>query len=170
MKLELRKLQLGRSLNGPEELLIKRRLVPVRLRISQKGVYRKLQVSTRGQKVIGIIISQRLLPDMPMAAYYRYYGVGGTGQTSEAFIKSLTRQEIRTKVGQAYINAGVGEKVYIAQPVRLGIPVIRYNDVEGGFFAATVVSVTNDTTQHTEDYFLYESVNVNLGSLTFELS
>lgn len=94
-----------------------------------------------------------------------YTGVGTAGQTSSAFIQSLTGVLQTYKNGNYLITAGAGQKVYIAYRAAYGTSQFLIGGFNGGFNAPTTVSVTN-AHGFTENYYLYESVNQNLGAVT----
>lgn len=100
-----------------------------------------------------------------------YYGVGPAGQSSAAFIQSLSGSFLANARQATFTtpNADSTEKIYYAYRVGFGIATIE-DFIVGGFgggFSATntSVSVTN-MYGYTDTYVIYESDNLGLGSIT----
>ncbi|WPP49633.1 hypothetical protein [Catalinimonas niigatensis] len=165
----LRKTALEKSLSGTQEKLIRRRLVARRIRVESKGAYKTAYLDTDGHRVVGAYILQKVYVDQSIKAYRRYFGVGASGQSSEAFVRSLDSDLIQSKIGQVSVHADLGQHIYIAQPVEAGLPVLSYNGLQGGFNAPLTVSVSDAQTGAVMDYYLFESVNDNLGQTTIEI-
>lgn len=165
-----RKEKIDPNLAGTEYKLIKRRLVGVTMKVTSKKAYKTADIPVNGQKVVGLFVYHKRRTDEPIVVYTRYYGVGVAGQTTEAFIKSLNSEPMPTKYGEVTVNAGVGEKIYIAQPQAAGMPIIEYNGFQGGFNDPTTVNVTDPVTGAVVPYYLFESINENLGQTTLEIS
>lgn len=99
-----------------------------------------------------------------------YWGTGAPGQSSEAFIESLTGNALAGGRGRTFtVNAGVGEAIYYAYPLAYGNGTFSVNGFVGGFNPPTTVSVTN-AFGVTQDYLLYESALTGLGSTTVVVS
>ena len=160
----------NRGLSGAKQQLIKRTLVPTRLKVDQKGEYLTAQIPLKGRKVVGVLFKTKVVADEPIADYKRFFGVGAALQSSAAFVQSLNSERLESKNAVVSVNAGVNEKIYIASPVALGQIEIQYNGVAGGFNTPSVVTVTDALTAREEDYYLYESINDNLGQTQLELS
>lgn len=97
-----------------------------------------------------------------------YYGVGTAGQTTEAFIKSLTAFLATSKNATVSVNANVGQKIYFACRAAYGDPTFTF----GGFTVTMIkranINVTNNGV--TEAFNLYESNSDGLGPTTFTTS
>ncbi len=158
------------SPEGRATRLVKRRLVGASFRISHKNAYQTLDIPINGRKVVGVYIRQKTYADKAIISHMRYYGSGASGQQSQAFILSLNSEPIFSRYGEVTVNAGAGKKIYVAQPVEAGQPIIEYNGFEGGFYSPKIISLTNPDTGAQSDYYLYESVNENLGETTLEIS
>ncbi len=95
-----------------------------------------------------------------------YFGVGAAGQSSEAFIKSLTGSLATSKNRTFTVTAGAADKIYYAYRSAFGDATFNVGGFEGGFFKVSgSISVTNDF-GFTENFTLYESDNVGLGTTT----
>jgi hypothetical protein len=95
-----------------------------------------------------------------------YFGVGAAGQSSEAFIKSLTGTLATTRNRTFTVTAGASEKIYYAYRSAYGDATFTVGGFEGGFFKVSgAISITNDF-GFTENYTLYESDNLGLGTTT----
>jgi hypothetical protein len=105
------------------------------------------------KKLVSVRISTEEVPDNVLANSFAF-GVGAAGQDTPAFVSTLTFQNILRPSFELTANAG--EKIYVTRPVRYGKPRISINGFVGGFTYRTLSF--ND-----EDYYLFESVNENLG-------
>jgi hypothetical protein len=106
-----------------------------------------------------------------------FYGVGVAGQSSEAFIESLGTSVITsTRARTITLNGGTspGLKVYYAHRTGFGLIDTASSNVAlnfsvggiaGGFSNTATVSITN-AYGFTENYYLYESDNLIIGSIT----
>lgn len=160
-----------RGLSGTvKKQLIKRRLLVKTLRINARNGYETVDFALNGRKVKGAYVLVKTFAGEPILTYRRFYGKGPEGETSENFVESLNSEYIQTKNGVVNVDAGALEYIYIAQPKEIGYPVIRYNGYEGGFLAPRTVSITDNTTGQTSDYYLFQSLHDNLGDTSIELS
>lgn len=99
-----------------------------------------------------------------------YYGVGPAGQNTAAFIQSLTGFLTNVRGTVFSVTAGPTDKVYFACRAAYGAPTFIVGGFAGGFtLVSNTISVTN-TYGIIEDYELYESDNLNLGSITVTVS
>lgn len=96
-----------------------------------------------------------------------FWGVGAAGGNSEAFIEALGNNALATSKSRSFsITAGATEKVYYAYRSAFGTATFFVGGFEGGFsLVSTTISVTN-AFGFTENYTLYESDNLNLGTIT----
>jgi archaellin len=95
-----------------------------------------------------------------------FYGIGIAGQSSEAFIEALANSALTsTRSHTVTVTAGATDKIYYAYRAAYGIATFYIGGFEGGFNAPTTVSVTN-AFGYTENYYLFESVQPNLGLTT----
>jgi hypothetical protein len=99
-----------------------------------------------------------------------YHGVAAAGQTGQTFIKSLTGV-LSTSIGFNFTdNAGPTQKIYYASRAAYGTPTFTVGGFSGGFtLVSNSISVTN-TYGFTENYQLWESDNLGLGSTTVVVS
>ncbi|MDF9795343.1 hypothetical protein OKW21_000606 [Catalinimonas alkaloidigena] len=165
----LRHKVLHRTLAGGKEKETKRRLLAKRIRIESKGAYKVATMDIDGCKVVGAYIVPMVYVDQPIKTFRRFYGIGAAGQNSASFINSLNRELIQSKIGQVSVSAGLNEHIYIAQPVEAGLPLLSYGGLSGGFKSPIIVTVTDPQTGSAMDYYLFESVNDNLGQTTIEI-
>lgn len=99
-----------------------------------------------------------------------YYGVGTAGQTSAAFILSLTGFLSNTQANTFSTTASSTQKIYFASRAVYGTPTFTVGGFSGGFnLVSNTISVTN-THSFTENYQLWESTNLNLGTTTVVVS
>jgi hypothetical protein len=95
-----------------------------------------------------------------------YWGIGVAGGSTEGFIKALSGHALTNSRSRTFsVTAGVGQKIYYAHRVAYGIVTFYVGGFEGGFIDPIIISVTNDH-GFAENYYLYESVNPNLGMTT----
>lgn len=99
-----------------------------------------------------------------------YYGVGTAGQNTSAFILSLTGNLTTVRNTTFTTTAGAGQKIYYAYRTPYGAATFTVGGFVGGFtLSSTTIAITN---LHgiTENYTLYESDNLNLGTTTVTVS
>jgi hypothetical protein len=99
-----------------------------------------------------------------------YHGVAAAGQTGQTFIKSLTGV-LGTSIGFSFTdNAGPTQKIYYASRAAYGTPTFTVGGFAGGFtLVSNSIAVTNNF-GFTENYQLWESDNLGLGSTTVVVS
>ncbi len=100
-----------------------------------------------------------------------YWGIGTAGLTTAADIQGLASSAIAlTKSTTFQVTAGSTDKIYFAHRTGYGTATFSVGGVVGGFrTVATNISVTN-AYSFVENYTLYESDNVNLGTITVTVS
>lgn len=100
-----------------------------------------------------------------------YFGVATPSTYNAAFITSLASNPLSSGFGRTFsVNAGSGQKIYYAFRSAYGTPTFSVGGFAGGFsLVASAVAVTNG---HgiTENYDLWASDNVSLGSTTVNVS
>jgi len=96
----------------------------------------------------------------------RYWGVSTkVSGFLAADITGLANSEVSNSKAKSFtVVAGSGEYIVFAYPKRLGTAVFTAGGFEGGFNPPETVSITNSL-GYTEDYYVYSSVNSNLGSV-----
>lgn len=96
-----------------------------------------------------------------------YWGVSSAPANTSAFITGLASSGLATTRSKSIsVTAGAGEKIYICEPDRYGVPTFSVGGFAGGFITrATGISVTN-AQGFTEGYSIYESVLAALGATT----
>lgn len=100
----------------------------------------------------------------------KYYGVGTAGQTTAAFILSLTGVLSPSLANTFTTTAGSTQKIYFACRSAYGTPTFTVGGFSGGFnLVSNTISVTN-LNGFTENYQLWESTNLNLGTTTVTVS
>lgn len=98
-----------------------------------------------------------------------YWGVGTADATiNNDFILGLTKGLQSSKVKTFTVNAGEGQHIYFALPVRYGTPVFKVGGFEGGFAKAQTMDFTN-ASGYSESYDVYKSDQQNLGDTTVEV-
>ena len=99
-----------------------------------------------------------------------YYGAMADGAAiTSAAILGLTRKLQGSKGITFTANAGAGYRIAYAIPTAYGTPVFNVGGFDGGFSKAATISHTN-ASGHTENYDVWLSDNMNLGSTTVKVS
>lgn len=99
-----------------------------------------------------------------------YHGVGAAGQTTAAFILSLTGALGTSRVTTFTDTAGSTQKIYFACRAAYGTPSFTVGGFSGGFtLVSSTIAVTN-TQGITENYQLWESDNLGLGTTVVGVS
>jgi len=94
-----------------------------------------------------------------------YWGVDIAGQTGSSFITGLSNSQITLTREKVFtLSPSSTQKIYFACRSAYGTASLFVNGLSGGF-TKTVVAVTNSF-GFTENYDLYESDNLGLGSTT----
>ena len=97
----------------------------------------------------------------------RFWGV--TSKTSgftEADVEGLAGSELSNSKDKTFSNtAGAGEYILWASRKALGTVSFSVDGFSGGFQAPETVSITN-ASGYTEDFYVYRSTNLNLGTIT----
>ncbi len=95
-----------------------------------------------------------------------YWGVGAPGGSTEAFIEALANSALATTRNRTFtVTPSSTQKIYYAYRNAYGTATFTVGGFSGGFNSGTVISVTN-AHGFTENYRLYESDNVDLGTTT----
>lgn len=98
-----------------------------------------------------------------------YYGVGSTESNfTSAFVTSLTKK-LQTSKAYDFTVEPTGQYIYYAVPKRLGTVTFKVGGFEGGFEAPETVSVTNSS-NYTEEYYVYRSTNPITGSTSVDVT
>jgi hypothetical protein len=99
-----------------------------------------------------------------------YYGVGAAQDAYDsAFVMGLTKNLRSNKLTSVTVTAGEGEYIFYCLPKRMGTCTFKVGGFEGGFELVATMSFTN-ASGYTEDYYIYKSVNANLGKTTVSIS
>ena len=99
------------------------------------------------------------------AANQIYYGVAANLSSVTSLTKVLSNNKARTIT----VDAGAGQYIIYAYPVRLGSNVEFWvENFEGGFEDPVEQNLTNES-GYTEKYYIYRSTNPNLGETTVEI-
>ena len=99
-----------------------------------------------------------------------YYGAGAApAALDSAFILGLTKTLTSTRKRTVTVDAGQGEHIWYAVPVRLGKCTFKVGGFEGGFDLVAEQDFTN-ALGYTEPYYIYRSGQTGLGSTTVEVS
>lgn len=99
-----------------------------------------------------------------------FWGVGPAGGGGEAFIEALASSALAANRTRSFsLTAGPTEKIYYAYPAAYGLGTFAVGGFVGGFLPPSTVAVTNPFGV-TQNYYLYESTNVGLGSTTVDVS
>lgn len=100
-----------------------------------------------------------------------YYGVDAVPQTlNSAFILNLSQHKLsKIKIKHFTVNANSNNYIWYAVPVRLGTCTFSVGGFIGGFELAGTISHINNS-GYQEDYYVYKSINANLGITTVEVN
>lgn len=99
-----------------------------------------------------------------------YYGVGAARASYDsAFVLGLTKNLRNSKLSPVTVTAGEGQYIFYCLPKRMGTCAFSVGGFEGGFELAATISFKN-ASGYTEDYYIYKSVNANLGKTTVYIS
>ena len=95
----------------------------------------------------------------------RFWGVSNKSSGfTESDIEGFASNELSNSKAKSFtVIPGSGEYIVFAYPKRLGTATFTIGGFEGGFNPPETVSVTNDS-GYTEEYYVYSSVQPNLGS------
>jgi len=96
----------------------------------------------------------------------RFWGVSTvTSGFTEADVESFPSSELSNSKAKTFsVTAGASEYLVWASPTRLGTVTFFAGGFEGGFLPPETVSITN-ANAYTENYYVYRSVNSNLGTV-----
>lgn len=101
-----------------------------------------------------------------------FFGVGATGQSSEAFVEALANSPITSTRSRTFTVSPSNQKIYYAHRTAYGLLAptdFVVGGFAGGFINTATVSITN-TYGFTENYYVYESDNLLTGSTTVTVS
>ena len=100
-----------------------------------------------------------------------YWGVGAAGGNNAAFIQALSGSALDNNRSRSFtVTASSTEKIYFAYRAAFGDATFTVGGFSGGFIKVSdSISVTN-AFGFTEDYTLYESDNLGLGTTTVVVS
>ena len=96
-----------------------------------------------------------------------YYGISTTGSSfTEGVVEALASNAISNTKGRTFsVSPSTNDYIVYALPTRLGTVTFTVGGFSGGFNAPETVSVTN-VNGYAEDYYVYGSVNKNLGTVS----
>lgn len=98
-----------------------------------------------------------------------YYGVAGDVEKYDsAFILALTKNLQSSRAKTFTVTAGEEQYIYYCVPTKYGACNFNVGGFDGGFALIDTISFTN-ALGHTEDYYIYKSDNVNLGTTTVKV-
>ena len=98
-----------------------------------------------------------------------YYGVGTVENSFDStFVTSLSKRLQTSKAYDFTVNP-TAQYIYYAVPTRLGTVSFKVGGFEGGFESPETVSVTNSS-NYTENYYVYRSTNKITGSTTVDVT
>lgn len=145
-------------------------------------ILKEIQITTIGQfeeftmnipavagRVKGLTVIARRIGNAvtPLKANKHYFGVAEEpAAVDNDFVQSLTIEKMESKCKVFNVNPGSGEYIWYLRPVRLGKPYFELDGVSGGLNlheTTPIVSVTDDHTLYTEDYYVYRSDSDNEG-------
>lgn len=99
-----------------------------------------------------------------------YYGAAAAPATYDGdFIKTLTKTLTGSKLTSFSASAGEGEYIFYCLPTRLGACTFAVGGFSGGFALVDTIAFTN-ASGYTENYYIYKSVEANLGSTDVKVS
>lgn len=95
----------------------------------------------------------------------RFWGVTTvTSGFTEANVEALSSELSNSKSKSFSSTASTGEYLIWASPTRLGTVTFEVGGFEGGYQSPETVSITNSS-GYAENYYVYRSVNSNLGTV-----
>lgn len=97
-----------------------------------------------------------------------YYGKSVIGTINSAFVLALSNELKATRTKEFTSATGPAEYIWFASPVAYGLPDFKTNGFDGGFLLAATISFTN-ASGYTENYYVFRSVNENLGVTNIEV-
>ena len=98
-----------------------------------------------------------------------YYGVGDVeSKFNSAFVTNLTKKLQSNKAYDFTVSPST-QYIYYAVPKRLGTVSFKVGGFEGGFETPETVAVTNSS-NYTEDYYVYRSTNKLSGSTSIDVT
>jgi hypothetical protein len=97
-----------------------------------------------------------------------YWGKAVIGTINSAFILSLQGELKQNRIKSFVEDTGLNEYIWFCSPVAYGAATFIADGFVGGFQLETTISFTN-ASGHTEDYYVYRSVNHNLGSINIDV-
>ena len=121
------------------------------------------------KKIRGILVTSSL-SNKAMETTNRYFGKGAAGETTSAFINTLSKERISSKYKSFEVNLGPGEHAYYLYSKRLGVIQANVNGIDGGFKTPLIISITDAQNGFTEDYYLLEGLDDNLGTVKISIS
>lgn len=96
----------------------------------------------------------------------RYCGVSTTTVFTGSAVQALGNADLVNAVARTFtVTAGAGQYLIYSYPSRLGTATFTVGGFAGGFNPPATVSITN-ASGYTENYYVYRSVNTNLGLTT----
>jgi hypothetical protein len=98
-----------------------------------------------------------------------YVGKSTSNTYDSALVSSLTKTLSENKNKNYTVTANSNEYIYLCYPKRLGASNFVCNGFAGGFNLVATISYTNSS-NFSEDYYIYKSTNANLGLTTFTVS
>lgn len=104
-----------------------------------------------------------------------YWGAAAMPETiNSAFVRGLSGKKLTgSKVTSFSVNAGTGQYIWYCLPVRspFGTCTFKVGGFEGGFALATAEPIEfQNASGYTEPYYVYRSVESNLGNTTVGVS
>lgn len=131
--------------------------------------------SVGGTKVFTLNATDGTDNDTEAITYYfynrRFWGIStvASGYT-EANVEGLANNELSNSRAKTFsVTAGASDYIIYAYPSRLGSATFTVGGFEGGFQSPETVSITN-ASGFTENYYVYRSTNVNLGTTSVVVS
>lgn len=153
------------------ERLISVRFISTKLHISDRGEQCSFTMSIPPniKRIRGILVATSM-SDKNIRTTVRYFGKGVAGESSAAFISTLTREAVKSRFRVFTITSGPAEHVYYIIPKRLGKAEFSINGTSGGFKHPLTITLADPESGFIEEYLLYESLSGNLGTVKIEAS
>lgn len=99
-----------------------------------------------------------------------YHGAAAApANYDSAFVLGLKKELRSNKLPSFTETAGAGQYIFYCLPVRMGTCTFKVGVFEGGFELVNTLSFTN-ASGYSENYYIYKSVNANLGETTVNVS
>ncbi|GAA5036613.1 hypothetical protein GCM10011506_30090 [Marivirga lumbricoides] len=146
--------------------MIKRRLIPIEMQITEKGQYQTFQqkIPFQVHKVVGIIFTHNTPSEIPFASRV-YVGSAPNAAISQSLIYRLRNEKTTGATLCLSVHVPPCEKLYYAQPHKLGKYNLFINGRTGKFKEPVTISLRDFWTGSEEYYWVWESKYEGCGTV-----